>query len=66
MIDISFWKAGEIQSSFLANIDKAYRDEAKAAFLCLAQKKKPQIRLNLQLLAEMVEFSRGLSNSPQG
>ena len=35
---------------------KAYCDETKAAFLCLAQKKKPQIRLNLRLLAEMVGF----------
>ena len=50
----------------MANIDKAYCDEAKAVFLCLMQKKKSQIRLNLQLLAEMVGFSRGLSNSPQG
>ena len=66
MIDTSFWKAGEIQSSFLANIDKASCDEAKAVFLCLMQKKKPRIRLNLRLLAEMVGFSRGLSNSPQG
>ena len=56
MIDTSFWKAGEIQPSFLANIDKAYRDEAKAVFLCLMQKKKSQIRLNLRLLAEMVGF----------
>ena len=45
---------------------KAYCDEAKAVFLCLMQKKKPQIRLNLRLLAEMVGFSRRLSNSPQG
>ena len=35
---------------------KAYRDEVKAAFLCLVQKKKSQIRLNLRLLAEMVGF----------
>ena len=35
---------------------KAYCDEAKAVFLCLMQKKKPQIRLNLRLLAEMVGF----------
>ena len=35
---------------------KAYFDEAKAAFLCLMQKKKSQIRLNLRLLAEMVGF----------
>ena len=66
MIDTSFWKAGEIQPSFLANIDKASCDEAKAVFLCLVQKKKSQIRLNLQLLTEIVGFSRGLSNSPQG
>ena len=66
MIDTSFWKAGEIQPSFLANINKASCDEAKAVFLCLMQKKKPRIRLNLQFLAEMVGFSRGLSNSPQG
>ena len=45
---------------------KAYCDEAEAVFLCLMQKKKSQIRLNLRLLAEMVGFSRGLSNSPQG
>ena len=35
---------------------KAYCDETKAAFLCLTKKKKPQIRLNLRLLAEMVGF----------
>ena len=35
---------------------KAYCDEGKAAFLCLMQKKKSQIRLNLRLLAEMVGF----------
>lgn len=35
---------------------KAYCDETKAVFLCLMQKKKPQIRLNLRLLAEMVGF----------
>ena len=35
---------------------KAYCDEAKAVFLCLMQRKKPQIRLNLRLLAEMVGF----------
>ena len=33
---------------------KASCDEAKAVFLCLMQKKKSQIRLNLRLLAEMV------------
>ena len=40
----------------LSFVYKAYCDEAKAAFLCLMQKKKPKIRLNLRLLAEMVEF----------
>ena len=35
---------------------KAYCDEAKAVFLCLMQKKKSQVRLNLRLLAEMVGF----------
>ena len=35
---------------------KAYCDEEKAAFLCLMQKKKSQVRLNLRLLAEMVGF----------
>ena len=45
---------------------KAPCNKKKAAFLCLVQKKKSQIRLNLRLLAEMLGFSRGLSNSPQG
>ena len=40
----------------LSFIYKAYCDERKAAFLCLVQKKKSQIRLNLRLLAEMVGF----------
>ena len=35
---------------------KAYCDEEKAVFLCLMQKKKSQVRLNLRLLAEMVGF----------
>ena len=35
---------------------KAYCDETKAFLLCLMQKKKSQIRLNLRLLAEMVGF----------
>ena len=35
---------------------KAYCDEANAVFLCLMQKKKSQIHLNLRLLAEMVGF----------
>ena len=33
---------------------KAYCDKAKTVFLCLMQKKKSLIRLNLRLLAEMV------------
>ena len=40
----------------LSFMHKAYCDEAKATFLCLMQKKKSQIRLNLRLLAEMVGF----------
>ena len=40
----------------LSFVYKAYYDEAKAVFLCLTQKKKSQIRLNLRLLAEMVGF----------
>ena len=35
---------------------KAYCDEAETVSLCLMQKKKSQIRLNLRLLAEMVGF----------
>ena len=35
---------------------KAYCDDEKAVFLCLMQKKKSQVRLNLRLLAEMVGF----------
>ena len=66
MIDTSFWKAGEIQPSFLVNIDKASCDEAKAAFLCLMQKKKPQIRSNLWLLAEMVGILPRAKQQPAG
>ena len=66
MIDTSFWKAGEIQLSFLANIDKAYCDEGKAVFLCLMQKKKPRIRLNLRLLAEMVGILPRAKQQPAG
>ena len=33
---------------------KAYCNKKKAVLLCLMQKKKSQIRLNLRLLAEMV------------
>ena len=35
---------------------KEYCYSVKADFLCLMQKKKSQIRLNLRLLAEMVGF----------
>ena len=40
----------------LSFIYKAYCNKKKAVFLCLMQKKRPQIRLNLRLLAEMVGF----------
>ena len=40
----------------LSFIYKVYCNKKKAAFLCLMQKKKSQIRLNLRLLAEMVGF----------
>ena len=50
----------------MANIDKAYCDEAKAVFLCLMQKKKSQIRLNLQLLAEMVGILPRAKQQPAG
>ena len=40
----------------LSFIYKAYCNKKKAVFLCLTQKKKSQIRLNLRLLAEMVGF----------
>ena len=40
----------------LSFIYKACRNKKKAVFLCLIQKKKSQIRLNLRLLAEMVGF----------
>ena len=40
----------------LSFIYKAYCNKKKAVFLCLIQKKKSQIRLNLRLLAEMVGF----------
>ena len=40
----------------LSFVYKVYCHKKKAAFLCLTQKKKSQIRLNLRLLAEMVGF----------
>ena len=45
---------------------KAYCDEAKAVFLCLMQKKKSQIRLNLRLLAEMVDILPRAKQQPTG
>ena len=45
---------------------KAYCDEAKAVFLCLIQKKKSQIRLNLRLLAEMVDILPRAKQQPAG
>ena len=45
---------------------KAYRDEVKVAFLCLVQKKKSQIRLNLRLLAEMVDILPWAKQQPAG
>ena len=40
----------------LSFIYKVYCNKKKAVSLCLMQKKKSQIRLNLRLLAEMVGF----------
>ena len=45
---------------------KAYCDEAKATFLCLMQKKKSQVRLNLRLLAEMVDILPRAKQQPTG
>ena len=45
---------------------KAYCDEIKAVFLCLMQKKKSQIRLNLRLLAEMVDILPRAKQQPAG
>ena len=45
---------------------KAYYDEAKAVFLCLMQKKKSQVRLNLRLLAEMVGILPRAKQQPTG
>lgn len=38
---------------------KAYCDEAKAVFLCLMQKKKAQIRLNLRLWRSSRDLNPG-------
>ena len=45
---------------------KAYCNKKKAAFLCLMQKKKSQIRLNLRLLAEMVDILPRAKQQPTG
>ena len=45
---------------------KAYCDEAEAVFLCLMQKKKSQIRLNLRLLAEMAGILPRAKQQPAG
>ena len=45
---------------------KAYCDEEKAVFLCLMQKKKSQVRLNLRLLAEMVDLLPRAKQQPAG
>ena len=45
---------------------KAYCDEEKAVFLCLMQKKKSQVRLNLRLLAEMVDILPRAKQQPAG
>ena len=45
---------------------KAYCDEIKAVFLCLMQKKKSQVRLNLRLLAEMVDILPRAKQQPAG
>ena len=45
---------------------KAYCDEGKAVFLCLMQKKKSQVRLNLRLLAEMVDILPRAKQQPAG
>ena len=50
----------------LSFVYKAYCDEAKAVFLCLTQKKKSQIRLNLRLLAEMVDILPRAKQQPAG
>ena len=50
----------------LSFVYKAYCDEAKATFLCLMQKKKSQVRLNLRLLAEMVDILPRAKQQPAG
>ena len=50
----------------LSFIYKAYCDEEKAVFLCLMQKKKSQIRLNLRPPAEMVGILPRAKQQPAG
>ena len=50
----------------LSFIYKACRNKKKAVFLCLIQKKKSQIRLNLRLLAEMVDILPRAKQQPAG
>ena len=50
----------------LSFIYKAYCNKKKAVFLCLIQKKKSQIRLNLRLLAEMVDILPRAKQQPAG
>lgn len=45
---------------------KAYCNKKKAVFLCLMQKKKSQIRLNLRLPAEMVDILPRAKQQPAG
>ena len=45
---------------------KAYCNKKKAFFLCLTQKKKSQIRLNLRLPAEMVDILPRAKQQPAG
>ena len=50
----------------LSFIYKEYCNKKKAIFLCLMQKKKSQIRLNLRLLAEMVDIIPRAKQQPAG
>ena len=50
----------------LSFVYKTYCDEEKTVFLCLMQKKKSQIRLNLRLLAEMVDILPRAKQQPAG
>ena len=45
---------------------KAYCNKKKAVFLCLTQKKKSQIHLNLRLPAEMVDILPRAKQQPAG